>query len=581
MPLQSITEQISRLAALRRIVDNSANPGLCARIDEEMQKLASNRFHCAVLGQFKRGKSTFLNALLGNELLPVGVTPVTSVVSLVRFGNVRSAEAVFSDGRRLDLEAGQLKEYVSEQCNPNNVKQVRYVDIAFPSEFLRDGVVLIDTPGIGSISLHNTQTTQDFIPRIDAAIVVLSADLPITGTEYKFLEDIGKHVDKVMFVLNKMDVLAPEELSEALSYARRVLTPVRSNGDLLITPLSARDALLGQVSDDPVLLQKSNLQTFLLTFERFIRQDKQTVLLQRSANRADALIAEGMFATELELKALTAPLDDLRARTDEFTRQIRLLKEERETAGYLLTGQIPALCRWIEDQLNEFATGETTRLRGAIDKWAGAHTHLPARDFLMEMQAAFASELQSGFDGWRGKNDGIFSGRYETLIGTHVGKTNEFIRRTRQIAGNLFDVQLRPIDDVQPMMWRGTFTYRTQDDPLFLEIDTLKVTAALLPASVMHKRILKRCRARIADQVTRHCGRLRYEYAYSIQESWRRFQYDLDRKVDEVIEEIRKILKTAVDVRTSSEQRITPRLHALKERQGQMLELAKGGNDEE
>ena len=88
MSLYNVTEQISRLKSLRRIVDESANPGLCARIDEEMQKLNLNRFYCAVVGQFKRGKSTFINALLGEELLPVGVTPVTSVVTIVRFGNV-------------------------------------------------------------------------------------------------------------------------------------------------------------------------------------------------------------------------------------------------------------------------------------------------------------------------------------------------------------------------------------------------------------------------------------------------------------------------------------------------------------
>jgi GTPase Era involved in 16S rRNA processing len=581
MSLYNVTEQISRLKSLRRIVDESANPGLCARIDEEMQKLNLNRFYCAVVGQFKRGKSTFINALLGEELLPVGVTPVTSVVTIVRFGNVRNTEVVFSDGRCLKLKAAQIKDYVSEQCNPNNVKQVRYVDITSASQFLQDGVVLIDTPGIGSISLHNTQTTQDFIPRIDAAIVMLSADLPITGAEYEFLNDIGKHVDKVMFVLNKMDVLAPEELSEALTYACRVLTPKRSNGELPIIPLSARDALRGQLSEDAGLVAKSNFQAFPQTFNRFIRQDKATVLLRRSANRTEALIAEGRFATELEIKALTAPLDDLRARAEEFTRQIGLLRLEKETAGYLLTGQMKALCRWIEELLAEFGSRETQRLRGAIDLWAGIHTSLPVRGFLKEIQPACVSELQSGFDRWRSENDGAFTGKYEALIAAHVDKTNEFIRRTRQIAGDLFDVQLHPIEDVQPMVWKETFTYRTQDDPLFLEIDTLKLTIALLPASIMHKRILKRFRARIADQVTRHCGRLRYEYEYSIQESWRRFQYDLDRKVDEVINEIQQILKTAVDVRAGKEQGVTPRLHALEERQNQLRELKNVGKDEE
>ena len=139
----------SALKQLKSLTQQSASPTLLAHIEDEIHKLESNSFYLAVLGQFKRGKTTFINALLGEEILPTGILPLTSVITLIRFGETKRTEVVFLDNRRCTVDPGELSQYVSESDNPKNQKKVHHVELAHPSSFLKNGVVLIDTPGGG------------------------------------------------------------------------------------------------------------------------------------------------------------------------------------------------------------------------------------------------------------------------------------------------------------------------------------------------------------------------------------------------------------------------------------------------
>ena len=568
---------VSRLQRLRQLVDGSGDDSLLSRIGDQIQKLQANRFHLVVLGQFKRRKTTFINALLGEELLPVGVVPVTSVVTLVRYGTEKGCKVVFSDKHRIQVRPAEVKEYVTEQGNPQNRKCVHYVEITHPADFLKDGIVLVDTPGIGSLYVHNTATIQDFIPNVDAAIVVLSADLPITQTEYEFLDEVATHVDKLFFVLNKIDLLTPAEAEDALSYTHEVLTEKMRDEQVSITPLSARNALQGETAGDMQMVEKSNLNLFKLTIDTFVRGEKQAVLVQRSRDRTHRLIAEALFAAELQLKAITTPLTNLQAKIEEFRGQIELMKAERENFSYLLQGQIAALNRWIEDQLDQFASYEITKLKDVLIDWTEHHSTLAAPEYQKEIRSIFASTLINDFDVWRKENDKFIVDKYEAIISTYTAKKNEFIHRVLQLSADLFHMQIQPFEALQPMEWKRTFHYKMEDEPVFLQVNTLQVGAALLPRSVMHKRILGRTLSDLADRVTRHCGRLRYECEYSIQESFRSFHFDLNEKIDTVINQIHNTLKTAKEMSSKQETTIASHIKSLKQRTDHLRSLQADG----
>jgi ribosome biogenesis GTPase A len=199
---RSIEKSLHTLLAIEE-----ARPGnncLTQKILSLENKLASGQLHLAVLGQMKRGKSTFINALLGAEVLPTGVLPVTAIITEIRYGSVPDAVIVYSTGDlRKSVNLSALADYITEAGNPGNKKQVASVEIDYPSPFLESGIVLIDTPGIGSTHAHNTRTTENYLKQVDAGIVVLSVDPPITDIEFQFLRRIREEVPKLFFILHR------------------------------------------------------------------------------------------------------------------------------------------------------------------------------------------------------------------------------------------------------------------------------------------------------------------------------------------------------------------------------------------
>jgi len=147
------------------------------------ERIAEGRFFVACVGQFKRGKSTLLNALIGEPILPSGVIPVTAVPTILRFGERRRARVRLRSGGWADIGVGDIEEYVSEARNPENRKEVAALEVFVPSLLLREGMCFVDTPGLGSVFAGNTAATHAFLPHIDAAIVVIGTDPPIAGDE--------------------------------------------------------------------------------------------------------------------------------------------------------------------------------------------------------------------------------------------------------------------------------------------------------------------------------------------------------------------------------------------------------------
>jgi GTP-binding protein EngB required for normal cell division/uncharacterized coiled-coil protein SlyX len=177
----------------------------------------------ACVGQFKRGKSTLLNALIGHSVLPTAVAPVTAVPTIMRNGESLSARVRFQTATWTNIPVSAVEEYVSEGKNPENAKGVASVEIFVPSPLLETGMCLVDTPGLGSVFAGNTAATHAFVPHIDAAIVVIGADPPLSGDELQLVDTVAKEVHELIFVLNKADRASEGERTVAIEFARNVL----------------------------------------------------------------------------------------------------------------------------------------------------------------------------------------------------------------------------------------------------------------------------------------------------------------------------------------------------------------------
>jgi GTP-binding protein EngB required for normal cell division len=216
---KAATESLVRISAIADALNEGT---LSAEVRELTTRLGEGRFFVACIGQFKRGKSTLLNALVGESILPTGVTPVTAVPTVLRYGAQRSARVLIA-AQWQNILPTALEQYVSEEGNPENRKQVEGVEVFVPSPLLANGMCLVDTPGIGSVLAGNTETTKQFIPQIDAALLVVGADPPISGDELALIEAVAANVDEIVVVLNKIDRVSLSEREQASAFAARVL----------------------------------------------------------------------------------------------------------------------------------------------------------------------------------------------------------------------------------------------------------------------------------------------------------------------------------------------------------------------
>src|SRR2546428_5757854 len=324
-------------------------------------KLETEQFNLVVLGQFKRGKSTLINALLGADLLPTAVIPLTSIVTIIQYGPQPHAVVRCLDGRTLEVDIADLALYLTERDNPDNTRGVAQVEVAFPSTFLGSGVRLVDTPGVGSVYASNTGTTHDYLPQADAAIIVLAADQPISQAEIEFVHTAGQYAAKFFFILNKIDLLSAPELKESLEFSARVMA-ASVGSEVVLHPLSARAACQARLRRDHTQLEASRLPAFEQAPAEFLLRAKGTTLLSTTRARVQRLVTEALDAIALELAALRLPAEVLAQRLEAFRAKADEIMQEQSDTAYVLRGEINALTAGVEAALRPFVEDNVSRL---------------------------------------------------------------------------------------------------------------------------------------------------------------------------------------------------------------------------
>jgi GTP-binding protein EngB required for normal cell division len=172
----------------------------------------------AVLGRFKAGKSSFLNDLAGRPLLPVGVLPVTTVVTRLCYGPAEKAWVQYQDGRQETVTVEEIAGLVSEAENPDNRKQVERVSVELPSLKRYRELQFIDTPGLDSAHTHNTEATLAWLPNVAIALVAISVDAPLSQHDLRLLTAVGEHTPAIAVLLTKADLVSDAERREIESF---------------------------------------------------------------------------------------------------------------------------------------------------------------------------------------------------------------------------------------------------------------------------------------------------------------------------------------------------------------------------
>lgn len=196
-----------------------------------VDRLEAPRFEAAVFGRVSSGKSSLLNHILGTEVLPVGVNPITAVPTRIAFGTDAALTVTLADRQVKRAALEELVEYASEERNPGNTLSVVRLAVALPSARLSEGLVLVDTPGLGSLAAAGAEETLSYLPQCDLGIVLISAVNALNEEDLSTILALSQAGIPVMVLLSKSDLLSSTDRGKASAYIRK---EVQSNLGLVV-----------------------------------------------------------------------------------------------------------------------------------------------------------------------------------------------------------------------------------------------------------------------------------------------------------------------------------------------------------
>ncbi|NYE58818.1 dynamin family protein [Carboxydothermus ferrireducens] len=526
------------------------------------ERFLNERFHLAVLGQFKRGKSTFINALIGEELLPTAVLPLTAVPIFLLWGPEARVRVFLQEGLQNEELKGQDKEeisaflaqFVTEAGNPKNYKKVSQVEVFYPSLLLQKGVVLIDTPGIGSTFRHNTETTLNFLPQCDAALFLVSADPPITEVEVEFLKAVRTKVAHLFFILNKVDYLKKEEIAALVTFIKNVLREqVGIEGEPPLFCVSARLGLEARKRNDPELWEQSGLDEVWHYLIDFLAREKKNVLQTALAKKATDVIADVLMRLQLTLRSLEMPLAELDERLNIFEQKIQEANQQRIFLGDLLVGDRKRMLEFLEQQaesLRQKARAYLLEIVRSNLEQMGDNVNET------EIQKALAKAIPEFFEKELGEMARIFEQRVTEVLRPYQQKVEELIETVRKTAAELFDIPYHAPSSAEAFEMKRQPYWVTQKLEATFNIFSENTIIKFLPPAMRRAKIAQRLQKQVNDLVLTNVENLRWATLQNLDQAFRQFGLRLEERLQETILATRGAIQAAREKRLEHSQNI-------------------------
>jgi GTP-binding protein EngB required for normal cell division len=319
MQTEAILELVSSLANEWNLANLRPQIVACKSL---MQ--ARNAIEVVVFGRFKAGKSSFLNHLVGRDVLPIGVLPLTAVITRLHYGPVERAEVRFLDGAAKGIPVEEIGRYVGENENPDNQKQVASVEVELPALKPLAPLQFVDTPGLDSVFTHNTEVALNWLPNVGAALVAISSDAPLSERDLALLDELRRYTPKIVLLLTKADLLTEPQRAEVLAFVRAQCQR-KWNAGLPVFFYSIQPALAELKSE----LSGRLLTPLLRNRSEAAGQILRHKLASLTAQTLDYLRVALAAATQAE-SARTA----LREKLADERRQFDLFREELQVLAY-------------------------------------------------------------------------------------------------------------------------------------------------------------------------------------------------------------------------------------------------------
>ncbi|VEP13747.1 Dynamin [Hyella patelloides LEGE 07179] len=321
-------------------------------IDDVIERVQNKSFSVAIVGEFKRGKSTFINALLGRDILPSDILPCSATLNRVTYGVTPAVKVIFKDGKEEEVAIDRLEDYVTKLTaeSEDTAANVKEAIVSYPVHYCQNNVDIIDTPGLNDES-NMDEVTLSVLPQVDAAIMVILAQSPFGESERRFLEDklLSNDLGRIIFVVNGIDNFnrpgdadrvigsiqnriqkmvidrAKEEYGENSPeyevYIKKIGTPK-------VFGISAYQALESKQTGDAELLASSRFAEFEASLEKFLTEERGATFLQVPVNRVIASANEILKTLDIQENALGMKQQEFQSKYENSVAEITDLREK-------------------------------------------------------------------------------------------------------------------------------------------------------------------------------------------------------------------------------------------------------------
>lgn len=525
--MASEVEELEAMA--RRLVGVASDRPEAASAERLARRLGAGQFVVSVVGEFNRGKSTLLNALVGAEVLPTGVLPLTTVATELCFGEP-GAVVEHLDGTTVAIDPADVADFVTEERNPLNERMVALVRVRGRWPLLEPGVVLVDTPGIGSVHRHNTEAARAALADADGAVLVLSADAPLSEQERELLRSLAQRRAPTFFVLNRADHVAPGELDQLRRFVENVVCDDLGR-KVRVFALSVRYALRARLAGRAPGEEAGEFPAFVSHIERFIAEDLVAARLAIARRELARLASSVRDAVAVERAAAQLDAARLAAQVERFRSEAGRQRQAFDDNRSLLARDVGRLAEELGSRLGALAAAAPRRHEPRLSEVAA---RAPRGQLEAELGAAIESAVRRTFEELREAEAQRTELAWQGLAQAFRARAQDRVNEVREAAAELFAVPLPVIALPHVDAERERFFY------LFLHVGSLsepfsRALRRLLPDAAVRRRALARARSELAREFDKHAGRARWDLCQRLDGVRGRFETAMRAELDDAI----------------------------------------------
>lgn len=430
-------------------------------------RILTDNFKVLVLGEFNRGKSTFINALLRQEVLPAYSTPTTAIINEVKWGEQPKAILYYKKSASASVQAPQeipvdkIEQYVVVQDYDGKEAQespYEKLELLWPLELCHNGVEIIDSPGLNENEVRQ-QVTVDYLSRVDAVLFVLSCEqLGPSISEQKMIELLRNcgH-DDIFFICNRFnDIRRKEERDRVKLHGLSKFGNLTNQGKNGIFFITAVDALEGYLDNDIERIEGSGIELVEKALATFLAKERGRVKIVRSEKVFRMSISESRKIIPQREAMLRTDLQTLEKRYADAQESLRVLETERESivrrisnfradikdlvqskASQLLSQVVEKLDNWVKEY----------RIREGVKSTEVFKLEKAAKRVVEEVTQYLSSQVESEFTQWqRQELQPFLTSRLDDLFNELEGKASKFCSDLDQVRVELSGNQVSTLD---------------------------------------------------------------------------------------------------------------------------------------